>query len=380
MTVTDTDDTNYPEVVEQAHAAADDDFNNVIHLWDKARPRSGKTARARAEGRFGVGPSDLSSCEKAIEFRERPPEGHEPVDVPKAAAIVGILLHDAATNARVAIYPWRQFGVQVHIPGLDEPGEADEVDPIIGRVTDYKTASGYKWDKVGKDGPPDGEWEQVQTYGLGLIDAGYTINEVELLYVNRETGEWESHKRPYDHDAALAAVGRLHAIMDALEAGDPLPRRRRNDDLLGPTVNTLCARYCPHVKTCWNLDDVPPGRTPEGFLLVQADDDGSIARTLGVYDEARTAEGEAKKAKEYARTLLEGLEPGEYGPYILNWTGGKASSKPDPQGRIAVLEQAIIDAIDTGTPPPHPTELPYPTVTKTSAKAISVKPVRKAKR
>lgn len=368
------------DLVDKALGHADDDPNNVIHLWDKSRARSGKTDRARADGKFGVGPSDLSACQKAVEFRERPPEGHEPVDVPKSAAIIGTLIHDAATAARSAMYPWRQFGVPVHVPGLDVPGEADEVDPIIGRVTDYKTASSYKWEKVGVSGPPDGEWEQVLTYAFGLIDAGYTIEEVELLYVNRETGEWESHKRRYDQTAALAAVGRLHALLDALDAGDPLPRRRGDTDLLGPTVDTLCARYCPHVKACWNLDEVPEGRTPEGFLLVQADDDGAIANTLAVYDEARTAETEAGRAKEYARTLLQGLEPGTYGPYTLNWTGGKPSTKPDPKARVTQLEDAMRFAIATGEVPPDPDELPYPTTTTTRAKSISVKPVRKAKR
>lgn len=364
--------------LEAAKLAADDDPNIAIHEWDAARPRSSKTADAHGDGQFGVGPSDFGQCQKAIEFRERPPEGYEPVPVSKSAAIIGTLIHDAVATARQSLYPWRRFNVPVTVPGLDRDGEADEYDPIIGRVTDLKTAGSYKWDVVGKYGPPDSEWEQVMTYGLGLEDAGETVNELELLYLNRDSGLWEPYLRPYSRPAALTALSKLHAVMEALEAGDPLPRQRGDDVLLGPTVNTLCARFCPAVKTCWNLDEVPPTRTPEGFMLVPADDDGLIAATLTEYDAARTTATEAKKRQDYAKTLLAGLDPGPYGDHTLRWTGGgPGTAKPDLQGRVEQLEGAIRTAIITATLPPDPEMLPWPTVTKPSSVRIEVKAIRK---
>lgn len=363
---------------EQAAVAVDDDPSVAMHLWDSQRHRSQKTTDARAAGKFGVGPSDLNACEKAVEFRENPPEGHEPVPIKKDNAIIGTLLHDAITAARRALYPWREFGVLIDIPGLDYPGECDEYDPIVGRVVDYKSASTWKWEYNGKDGPPQSEWEQVMTYAKGLREHGRKVESVELLYINRETGEWERFVRSYSEPVVDAALGRLHAMMDALEAGDPLPRRRRDDELLGPTSNTLCAKYCPHVKTCWNLDAVPEGRTPEGFLLIHDDDD--IAETLERYVEARETEGGAKKVKEYAKTLVTGEEPGEYGDFILKWTGGNTTVKPDPVARAEQLASAMRFAIETDTPPPDPDELLYPETPKTSSKSIKVDRVRKAVR
>ena len=369
------------ELMARAVAAADDDPNTAIAAWDASRTRSRKTADAHTDGQFGVGPSDLSACQKAVEFRERPPEGYEPVPIDKAAAILGVIIHEGASDAREALYPWRQFRVPVNVPGLDRPGEADEVDALIGRVTDYKTAGTYKWDRVGQHGPPDGEWKQVLGYAFGLNDAGYTITEVELLYINRETGKWESHKRPYDEAEAVRAVSELHALMDALEAGDPLPRQRGDDVLLGPTVNTLCARFCPAVKACWGLDEVPEGRTPEGWMLVRDDDDGAISATLATYDEARAIEKAAKERKDYARTLLTGLEPGTYGEFTLRFTGGGPPKiVDDVDARVDQLTEVMVEAFKAQVPPPNPAVLPWPVKKKAARSAIDVKAVRAAER
>lgn len=363
----------------RAHQAATEDPGKVMHAWDAGRPRTSKTATARDAGKWGVGPSDHTSCHKQIEYRERPPEGYVPDPVDKSAAIMGTLIHDALTVARQEAYPWRMFGVKVLVPGLDVEGEADEFDPVTGRVTDYKTAGDYKWDRIGKLGPPDGEWKQVLDYALGLEDFGHTVTEVELLYANRASGLWESFKRPYSRDAALAGVLELHGIIDSLDAGHPLPRVRSGDELLGPTVNALCARYCPAVRHCWNLDEVPPERTPEGWLLVRDDVDGAVTATLTEYDDARAAAREGKKRQDYTRALLEGLEPGRYGDMTLNWSGGNLGSpRPDPVARVVQLETEMLTAAEQGRAPVDPVTLPYPETRKVSPVTIQVKPVRAA--
>ena len=95
-------------------------------------------------------------------------------------------------------------------------------------------------------------------------------------------------------------MNELHGMMDALDRGDPLPRVRAGDELLGPTVNALCARWCPFVKTCWELDEVPPERTPEGWLLARDDEDGDIAKAFDVYVENRDA-ASARRSKRTTR-------------------------------------------------------------------------------
>jgi hypothetical protein len=351
--------------------------SDAMRAWEAARPRSQKTARARAEGKWGVGPSDLSACEKAIEFRENPPEGHVPIDIDKSAAILGTLTHESVTKARKARYPWRMFKVGVPVPGLDVPGEADEFDPHVAMVTDYKTAGRWRWDKVGKEGPAEYDWEQLLLYGLGLEDAGLHVEWLELLFISRESGQWEPFRRRYSREAALRTLTRLLAIVEALDEGRPLPRRRAGDDLLGPTVNGLCASHCPHVKTCWGLDEVPAHRSPESWLLVR--DNPAVAATLERYDAARGDVTERKKEQEYARTLLTGVDPGRYGDMTLAWSGGNLGDpQPDLAARVTQLEQAMQVAFDTGEPPPDPGALEMPTSRKQSAVSIQVKRVRAA--
>ena len=360
-------------VVVRAYELADEHPREAIAYWDRNRPRSGKTGRARAEGKFGVGPSDLSACPKAVEYRERPPEGYEPVETDLSGAWIGSLLDSALKRARAGRYPWRRFDVKVYVPGLDAPGEADEFDPIIGRVVDFKSAGKWKWDRVGDDGPPEGEWDQIGTYGLGLEEAGEKVVELELIYLNREKGWFESHRRPYDRARALEAVSRLHAMLDALHEGRSLPRTR-----LGPTVDSICARFCPAVKHCWNLDAVPEGRTPESFMRVHDDDD--VAALLAEYLEHHAVARPAEEGKKYiSHALLVGVAEGRYGDAILSRSGGNLSDpKPDAVARATQLAQAMTLTRELGVPLPDPATMPYPTHRTTSAVSTRITRVRKA--
>lgn len=357
----------------RAHELADEHPRVAISQWDRTRKRSGKTGRARAEGKFGVGPSDLNACPKAVEYRENPPADYEPVETDRSGAWIGSLLDGALKRARKVRYSWRRFDVPVHVPGLDSPGEADEYDPIIGRVVDYKTAGKWKWDRLGEDGPPEGEWEQLAVYGLGLEEAGEHVTELEIIALNREKGHFESFRRPYNRNAAIAALSRLHAMMDALHAGRSLERSR-----LGPTTDSICARFCPAVRHCWNLDEVPEDRTPESWLLVH--DDATIEQILTDYVAASAQETPAKNTKSYlSKALLTGIPEGRYGDITLKWTGGNVlDPKPDLEARTEQLEQQMRLHRELGVPIPDPEDLPFPTRTDTSRVAISIRPVRKA--
>lgn len=350
-----------------------------LRWLDARRPRTHKTTRARAEGKWGVGPSDLSSCLKAIEFRERPPEGYEPGPVDKAAANVGTMWHEALETAWKRRYPWRRFKVVADVPGLDVPGEADCHDPMTGTVYDWKSCGDWKWERIGKEGPMPAELEQVMLYALALSRAGSLIREVALVYVNRETGSSETFYRPYDEGLALQALGKLVRVMDALDEGRELPRERAGEEMLGPTVNALCARYCPHVRTCWDLPNVPADRTPEGWLYARDDEDGAIQYVLEDYDANRSAESVAKRRKDFDRTLVVGVEPGRYGDWTLAWTGGGLGEpKPDPEARIEQLEAEMTAALVEDRLPRPPEDLPWPTVRRQRNVAIQVKKVRAA--
>jgi hypothetical protein len=368
-------------LMRRAVAAADDEPSVALRRYHGARDRRRTRDKAAHGDGFSVGPSDHGSCLKAVEYRERPPEGYEPKPVAKDAANVGTMLHEEYTRARRLTYPWRRFKVTVLVPGLDRPGEADEVDYLIGRVTDYKSAGDWKWEKVGKEGPPESEWKQLATYGFGIAaaDPTFTPNDLELVYMNRENGRTERYVRPYDEAYALAAVTELLKVLDALEEGRELPRQRAGEELLGPTVNALCARYCPAVNHCWDLPNVPAERTPEGWLYARDDEDGAITATLETYDANRAVAKDAETQKDYARTLVVGVEPGRYGDMTLAWSGGNLGEpKPDDKARLAQLKDELDEAHRAGRPPRAPVDLPYPMVRKRSNVTIRVGRVRAA--
>lgn len=378
---------------------ADEHPRVAIQMHDAARPRSRKTARARTESKWGVGPSDLSSCRRAVQYRERPPDDLVLNEVDKSAAYLGTMVDEGYKRARRRRYPWRRFSTtrkpfHVVIPGIDSPGEPDEYDPIIGRVTDYKTAGAWAWERIGKFGPFPDMWDQALVYGLGLEDAGEKVTEVEVIVVNlsgRENGTTDTFRRRYDRQEALVALARLHAILDGLDAGGDLPRDRE-----GPSVDPICAKFCPFRDYCWQVPAAEAaGRSPESYVLVH--DDADVEATLAEYDEGRALESEGKRRKDVARARLDGVERGEYGPYELGWRGGGKKWQPDPAARMRQVEavaggllarvlelEATLAAADmpveAPTDPGLLARLPYPEKEVYSKPSIHVALVRKAER
>lgn len=341
-------------------------LKDAMRIADEMRDRSGKTARARAEGKYGVGPSDVSSCRKQIEYRENPPEDYVPDPVDKGAAYVGTMIHEGLAGVRRLLYPWCEIEREIHVPGLDTPGHADVWDPIAMRVEDDKSAGEWVWERL-REGAREDDFDQAMLYGLGLEEEGLEVLTVRVNYIRRADGDVEQFERPYERTHALRVLNGLHAILDDLVDGRELPRDRE-----GPTNDPICARYCPAVRHCWQVDTVPRGRTPEGWLLAR--DEPEIAAALVMYDNAKLLpEKEAKAAKERAKVLVRGVEPGRYGNLLLNWTGGKTKDVPDDEQRIVQLEELVRsgEARD-------PSTLPYPVKPKTSNLSISVLPVRAA--
>jgi hypothetical protein len=358
----------------RAVAAFDEPLMVAIEEADKARPRTRKTDDARAEGLFGVGPSDIGRCRKQIEYRENPPEGYEPISVDRAAAYEGTLLHEGIERARRRRYPWRKFSVPIHVPGLDRPGEIDEYDPILGTVIDVKTKGTYAWELLGKDGPADSEWDQVFLYGMGLEHAGQPIEWVELHCYNRENFRHpERFRRPYSRARALTAVQRLHSILDDLTAGRELPR-----DEPGPSLSAICRNFCPSVRDCWNVTEAELNRrTPEGWMVAR--DDEGVEAALGRYLDAHaTLFKPGQDAKEREKVIVEGAPYGRYGHYTYSLSGGNSSWKDDLVARAGQLEAEMRQAVAEGRPPADPELLPVPQRQVTTPTTNRIARVRKA--
>lgn len=265
------------------------------------------------DGGWHVGPSDVNSCPKFIQLRERPPEGFVPEPEDTSAAMLGSMYHDALTRARALLYTDRTYEFPVTIPGLDRTGRGDEYDQILAEVTDYKTCGRYAWKRLGLYGPRGRHWEQVAVYASGLIAAGYPVDQIRLMYINRETGEDEQFVIPYREALARIGLGRLRYYNAALDLGEDLPR---DPNRTGPSSDPLCAR-CPVRRACWNMDAAEAaGRSPESYTILGADPDVEAIEWAAkrLYD-ANTTKKDAIKEQKASSALLKGLSGGEYGDW-----------------------------------------------------------------
>lgn len=355
------------------------DLKVVLADEDASRPRSRQTELARADGRWGVGPSDIGDCRKAIEYRERPPDDYEPLPEDKIAAYVGTILHEGTARAlrrRRRGRRYRLIEAEVFVPGFDVPGHIDLFEVPIGRVTDWKFIGEYAWDNEIADGPRDDDLDQLMTYGLGLEEAGYDVREVRVVYVRRgRPRDVEEFTRPYDRARALRAVDRLHSIIDALDHGRELPR-----DRLGPDFDGIC-RTCPARAHCWDLDAAEEAkRSAAGWLLAR--DDEGITAAAAAYDEARELLKPYQQQKDYARNLLDGVPSGIYGEYEVSFSRPKPKPPiPDNDTRLAIVEDHLGEVAAGRVEAMPPELLPHPTKpAPTKAPSISVKRVRAAKR
>lgn len=297
-------------LAERAMNATHTDILQDVVAWHSAvYPRPTPTP-----GGWGVGPSDTSSCRKAIQLRERPPDDivYNPVD--ESAAVLGSIFHDVIHRARAHLYPWRKYEFAVTVPGLDRPGRVDEYDPIAAITTDYKTASEYLWETIGVDGPIEEHWEQLAIYCYALVCAGYDVDVMCLIYIRRSTGECEYHERPYDDAYAKAAVAKLTSIMLMLDMDEDLPRDGR-----GPSSDPICAKFCNVRDYCWNVAAATAaGRTPESYTLLG--EHPEVAAIEWAASQARDwgdNKAEAKKEYDAAIPLLGGVPDGEYGQYVI---------------------------------------------------------------
>lgn len=357
------------------------DVADVLIAHDAARPRSRQTALARADGRWGVGPSDIGRCRRAIMYRERPPA--DLVVLPESqdralAKLVGTIVHDGIARTLKRRRRNVMVEVSVPIPGFEVDGHVDLFEPRVGRVTDWKiTGSEWAWDKLAL-GPFANDADQGHVYAFGLEEAGHDVRTVRVTYVRTFSNHatkgkprTESFEMPYDRGRALAAVDWLHNVIDALDTGAELPRDRK-----GPDLDGICAE-CPFRATCWELDAAEEAkRTPYGWLVAR--DDPAIELALEDYDAARAEESKHKEIKSAVRDALTGVEPGRYGQMEVSFGRENVTWVDDPEAWARALVAEMEQARAENRPPVPPSAIGIPQRPKRTGGAISVKRVRAA--
>ncbi len=323
-------------------------------------------AAYRPSGSTGPRVSDYGGCGRAVWYRDSPPVGYEPAPVDNRRATLGNVIHAAAEAARSARYPWRRYEMKLPIPGLDKIGRVDEYDPVLGEVTDDKTAGDRKWE-VYSDGPPDSAWGQVLIYGLALEELGMPVRTVRIIAINRDSGAEEHFRREYDPAAARSALDELIALATLLDLGE-VPVRE------GTGPGSFPCSWCEARLHCWNVAAAEvAGRSPESYTILGAEpDDPTIEWAAANLHAATRANTSADKAKKDAERLLVGIKPGTYGGMEVN-----ARSRRMPNYKAAFLRLlALWPLPDSMRPPVERVENPPVRVDRW----IEAKPVRAAKK
>jgi CRISPR/Cas system-associated exonuclease Cas4 (RecB family) len=268
-------------------------------------------------GNRGPRVSDVGSCRRSVYYRETPPEGFTPE--PRAyerAAALGSIIHAKSAEVRAERYPWRRYEFEIEIPGLDKKARVDEYDPVLGEVTDDKTAGNRRWEMVGEDGPAESAWSQAAVYAYALDEMGMPVRSLRIIVINRDNGAEEHFRREYDPAVARAALDDLIELATMLDLGIVPPR-----DGSGPTNDWQC-RGCVARSHCWNIPAATDaGRSPESFtILGAAPDDPTIIWAGEKVMAARELRLAAERAEKDAKVLIDGIPPGEYGDLVIKTT------------------------------------------------------------
>lgn len=181
---------------------------DMIKWADRNSPRSLQTA---------IGPSEVGDpCDRRVGYKiAEVPEVNETYD--PWAAIVGTAIHswmDDAIKAWMKAHNSTAYKTETPVV-LDEfvKGRSD-LFRIDGTVIDHKGAGPSVMRKVQKVGPPPGYVVQVQCYGYGYEQLGYTVKKVALAFYPRagwlrDMYVWTAD---YDRDVAVRALARLSRI------------------------------------------------------------------------------------------------------------------------------------------------------------------------
>jgi hypothetical protein len=278
----------------------------------------------------------------------------------KDKADLGTLLHLGWSAMLAAMFdPTERRGdVEVHIPGLPRPGEADDVDFVNLIVTDLKSANDWAWQAaINRGGPYDNYWDQAEVYAFGLWSQYGGEWTLRIVLFNTEKGGEVEFTRPADpvRGERLAHImSARHEALAAAVAGDGAPEDFPQDGN-GPNTGFPCD-WCEYVSVCWG--DWEGDLSPQAATIVE--DPEMVAAKAAEYLVARDEESAAKRRKDGAFSFLRGIT-GTFGEFKITRT-------KDGEGEMVLDEGAARDAlIAAGIPVPElfkPGRKGYPLVAR----------------
>lgn len=230
-----------------AAQAIADQIKQVIKDTANNAPRSRQVS---------IGPSEVGEeCVRKLAYKVMAwPE--IPADRDPWASVIGTAVH--AWMAEVVFAPRdpkrERYRIESRVTvregygaGARLAGSSDLFDRATGRNYDWKIVGTSSLNKYRRQGHPGQKYRvQAHLYGLGMSNAGETVNEVCVVFLPRshsldETWVWIEK---YDPQIALDAMARLDAIRDLVLKTDP--EKNPQAWALFPTADSCF--FCPYRK------------------------------------------------------------------------------------------------------------------------------------
>lgn len=164
-----------------------------------------------------IGPSELGEpCERKLWCKAH---GVPPVRTlePSHAANVGTGIHMWLEQRMEALYGnTGRFMQETPIEYRGITGHADVYDRLKKRLIDYKTVTKARLGTLRKTRVvPPAYRIQAQTYAAGLIEAGFEVEEISIIFIPRDgnTLDVAAFNLEVDRDVADEAIDRLERII-----------------------------------------------------------------------------------------------------------------------------------------------------------------------
>jgi hypothetical protein len=273
-----------------------------------------------------AGLSEIGGCSRRLAHRLA--GDAETNDTEKMRALMGAILHDAAETAIKRRNPFVLTELEVEWCGVK--GHLDLYDDADKSVSDLKFPSLKSSNYQRDNGVDRGYRWQVHSYAAGMIEAGYEVDTVRIIFLpvdGKASDAWE-WVEPFDPEtAAMAGAHVLHTAAN-LESGDyPAPEKPKS----------YCALYCPFFGAC-------PGGEVRAKAAPPLPDE--VVPAAALYIAARDAKKAAEDQMAFARSALEGYS-GVGGGYSVGWKIPK-----DEQPMTLDLDAVRADYANSGVPMP----------------------------
>jgi len=274
---------------------------------DAVRLHSMNTARSAQSRARLIGPSEVGGCRAYL--------ARVVADVPfddmshdaKFPAFVGTAVGAAIEEAMALEYPGEvrtQVPVQATLPsGLKVAGNADIVRVNIG-VVDVKTVDGLE--TVRRTGPSFKQLAQINTYLLGLIQAGDLPPDAtwSLVFVDRSGRDDLPvvFEGPLNHEVIATIDARLEDVMYAVQYDlNSAPRDEPFD---------WCQKVCPMFSSCRGADE---------HRVVGLITDEDVITATKLYREGQDLKKSGERLMDESKQTLLGVS-GSTGEWEVSWT------------------------------------------------------------